>query len=354
MNMMIIMGIMLTQSRHSEDSYTSSSRQQALLAEAAADSRKRSKSQANAAVPASPTPVKKKNYAALQSSIASPDIGQWGARHDEASPTVSTTPFSTQSAPSPLSNRPRLHLGAGATAVTMTETAAAVATRQSTSSQSSTAAARALFDRETSITSTDAQPVAAADAMAKRKSASISSQAPTEAEDLPAVVFTERWKDKERRLRARSSIGRVSGWRLLPVIVKSGDDLRQEQCAAQLIRQMHTVLIEAGVDCWLRPYDIIALSPNSGLIEAVADTVSLDALHRRDAQYTTLLSFFERFFGPSDSVPFERARDKFVRSLAGYCIVCYLLQIKDRHNGNILLDTKGHIIHIDFGFLLGK
>lgn len=100
----------------------------------------------------------------------------------------------------------------------------------------------------------------------------------------------------------------------------------------------------------LSSFRILVLSNDSGMIEPIINTVSLHQIKKHSRM--SLLEYLLREHGPTNSEAFLTAQRHFVESLAAYSLVCYLVQVKDRHNGNILLDTEGHVIHIDFGFML--
>ncbi|CAN6466485.1 unnamed protein product [Victoria cruziana] len=163
----------------------------------------------------------------------------------------------------------------------------------------------------------------------------------------------ELWEAKKERIRNSSVYGKLPGWDLRSVIVKSGDDCRQEHLAAQLIAHFYDIYQEAGLPLWLRPYEVLVTSSYTALIETIPDTASLHAIKSRFPNITSLRDFFSAKF-QENSPGFKLAQRNFVESMAGYSILCYLLQVKDRHNGNLLLDEEGHIIHIDFGFMLSN
>ena len=74
----------------------------------------------------------------------------------------------------------------------------------------------------------------------------------------------------------------------------------------------------------------------------------------RKQSQLSLPDYFFQEHGSYTTEAFLRSQRNSVQSWTGYCLVCYLLQVKDRHNGNILLDAEGHIIHVDFGFILSS
>ncbi|KAL5754072.1 hypothetical protein ACOSP7_022292 [Xanthoceras sorbifolium] len=163
----------------------------------------------------------------------------------------------------------------------------------------------------------------------------------------------ELWEVKKERIQKASVYGKLPGWDLRSVIVKSGDDCRQEHLAVQLISHFYDIFQEAGLPLWLRPYEVLVTSSYTALIETIPDTASLHSIKSRYPNVSSLRDFFVAKY-EENSPSFKLAQRNFVESMAGYSLVCYLLQVKDRHNGNLLMDEEGHIIHIDFGFMLSN
>lgn len=85
----------------------------------------------------------------------------------------------------------------------------------------------------------------------------------------------------------------------------------------------------------------------------INNAITLDHLKKQLYELnssSSLYDFFKRYYGEN----FKKARKNFCSSLAAYSLICYFLQVKDRHNRNILLHKNGNIIHIDFGFFLSN
>lgn len=168
--------------------------------------------------------------------------------------------------------------------------------------------------------------------------------------------FGERWAEKKARLAASSPHGTLPGWDLAGSIVKSNDDLRQEAFVMQLIELCAEAFQTAGLDLWIHPYKIVATGRSTGIIECVRNAMSFDSLKKRPGYGTEgLLGHFQRMteIAADPYKALNEAKENFVRSLAAYSLMSYLFLFKDRHNGNLLLDTAGHVIHIDFGFVFG-
>ncbi|KAL7051140.1 hypothetical protein ACKWTF_004350 [Chironomus riparius] len=169
-------------------------------------------------------------------------------------------------------------------------------------------------------------------------------------DDPSAAALKEPWDEKERQIRESSPYGHLQSWKLLSAIVKSGDDLRQELMAVQLLQMFSLIWSEENIGLWVQPYKIVCLSNDSGLIEPILNTVSLHQIKKNSNK--SLREYFIDEYGGEMTDNFKMAQRNFMQSCAAYSLICYLLQVKDRHNGNILLHSDGHIIHIDFGFIL--
>ncbi|BBM99420.1 phosphatidylinositol 4-kinase A [Marchantia polymorpha subsp. ruderalis] len=133
-------------------------------------------------------------------------------------------------------------------------------------------------------------------------------------------------------------------------IFKVGDDCRQDVLALQVIALLRDIFTAVGINLYLFPYGVLPTGFGRGIIEVVPNTRSRNQMG--EISDGGLYEIFQDDFGPVGSPKFEEARENFIVSSAGYAVASLLLQPKDRHNGNLLFDKDGRLVHIDFGFIL--
>ena len=152
-------------------------------------------------------------------------------------------------------------------------------------------------------------------------------------------------------IKANSPFRNFTTYQIKHFIAKADDDLRQELLAMQMIKQFDEIFKNADIPLRLHPYEILITSSSSGLLEFLSNTSSIDGIKKSmtSLKSKSLNLFYRKYYENN----FVEAQRNFVESLAAYSLVCYYLQLKDRHNGNILIDMYGNLIHIDFGFILG-
>lgn len=142
---------------------------------------------------------------------------------------------------------------------------------------------------------------------------------------------------------------KTSNNKIIKVMFKR-DNLQTDQLVMNLLNiTQQIVKEEEGISLDLDTYNIISLERNEGIIEIIQDAETL--YHIQEKRKTTILNYI---LENNVNCTVKEIRDNFIKSLALYSVMTYLLGVGDRHLENIMVSPMGKIFHVDFSFIMGK
>lgn len=176
----------------------------------------------------------------------------------------------------------------------------------------------------------------------------------------------------------------AKGEKNIVLMLKVGDDLRQDALILQLLRIMNDLWKKEGLDMQMMIYGCISTGDERGLLEVVLNSSTLGGilLDATDAQkegskagslsrkitsalkalndYDVLKQWiWDKVSSEVESEDLrademEKRVQNFILSTAAYCVASYVLGLGDRHNDNLMITKQAKFFHIDFGHILGN
>ncbi len=137
----------------------------------------------------------------------------------------------------------------------------------------------------------------------------------------------------------------------ISVMFKYGDDLRQDQLILQMINFMDSLLRKVHLNYEFTSYKVLATSKSDGFVEFVPNSKTIFDILKK---YNNVILSYYKEISSNDEKTLSKYLDSYINSCAGYCVITYILGIGDRHLENLMIDNKGRLFHIDFGYILGK
>ena len=113
---------------------------------------------------------------------------------------------------------------------------------------------------------------------------------------LPHTYFGELWETAEENIEKNSPYSAIPSYKIRSFMIKSGDDLRQEYMAMQLIKLIEDISKKENLKLWVRSYSVIPFNSDSGLIEFVPNTRTVSYLKEKSSE-KSLRKIYQQLYG---------------------------------------------------------
>ena len=99
--------------------------------------------------------------------------------------------------------------------------------------------------------------------------------------------------------------------------------------------------------CRVYTYDVFPINSLCGVVQMIPATTTLYDLRRSS------ISLLNHIMSSNESLDIKTLRHRVISSTAGACLLAFAMGLGDRHLQNILVCPDAHLVHVDFGYVLG-